>query len=75
MPIYNLLEYSSHYSDTAGSLWFNSKDKATNFNAVVADPNDFESFKHTTKLLEKTEVNGGNRILKHSNCCTIKIPR
>ena len=22
MPMYNLLEYSSNYSDTTGSLWF-----------------------------------------------------
>ena len=33
MPMYNLLEYSSNYSDTAGSLWFYSEDEATNFSA------------------------------------------
>ena len=26
MPMYNLIEYSSNYSETAGSLWFYSKD-------------------------------------------------
>ena len=28
---YNLLEYSSNYSDTTGSLWCYSKDEATDF--------------------------------------------
>ena len=32
MPMYNLIEYSSNYSETTGSLWFYSKDEATNFN-------------------------------------------
>ena len=27
MPVYNLLEYSSNYSDTTGSLWFIRKMK------------------------------------------------
>ena len=33
--VYNLLEYNSSYSDTTGSLWFYSKDEATNFNADI----------------------------------------
>ena len=33
MPVYNLLEYSSNYSVTTGSLWFCSKDESANFNA------------------------------------------
>ena len=33
MPIYNLIQYSSNYSETTGSLWFYSKDETTNFNA------------------------------------------
>ena len=32
MPMYNLLEYSSNYSDTAGSLWFYSQDELNYFN-------------------------------------------
>ena len=35
--MYNLLEYSSSYSDKTGSLWFHSKDEATNFNADIAN--------------------------------------
>ena len=32
MPMYNLIGYSLNYSETTGSLWFYSKDEATNFN-------------------------------------------
>ena len=43
--MYNLLEYSSNYSDTKGSLWFYSKDKSTAFNADIAhNDNNFKSF-------------------------------
>ena len=37
MSMYNLLKYSSNYSDTMGSLWFYSKDEATNFNADIVE--------------------------------------
>ena len=37
MPMYNLIEYSSNYSETTGSLWFYSKDEATNFNNYIAN--------------------------------------
>ena len=37
MPMYNFLEFSSNYSDKTGSLWFHSKDEATNFNADIAN--------------------------------------
>ena len=36
MPMYNLIEYSSNHSETMGSLWFYSKDEATDFNANIA---------------------------------------
>ena len=32
MPMFDLIEYSSNYSETTGSLWFYSKDEVTNFN-------------------------------------------
>ena len=44
MPMYNLTECSSDYFDATGSLWFYSEDGATNFNADVADGNNFKSF-------------------------------
>ena len=33
MPRYNLIEHNSNYSETTGSLWFYSKNEASNFNA------------------------------------------
>ena len=46
MPMSNLTEYSSNYSETTGSLWFYSKDEATNFNAGITNSNDVKSFKY-----------------------------
>ena len=76
--MYNLIEYSSNYSETTGSVWFYSKDKATDFNADIANTNDFKSFKYKAKLLENTAAqpasNQANGILKKcNNCCAIKI--
>ena len=55
MPMYNLIEYSSNYSETTGSLWFFSKDEATDFNADIVNTTDFESFKYRAKLMERME--------------------
>ena len=43
--MYNLIEYSSNYSETTGSLWFYSKDEPTNFNADITNDDSFKSFK------------------------------
>ena len=52
MLIYNLLEHSSNYSDTAGSLWFCSKDESSTFNIDTAyKNNNFKSFHYKAKLL------------------------
>ena len=64
MPMYHLIEYSSNYSETKGSLWFNSKDKATNFDADIANTDDLKSFKYKDKLLGNTEAGNTNGILK-----------
>ena len=50
MPMYNLIEYSLNYSETTGSLWFYSKDEATDYNNNIANTNDFKSFKNQAKL-------------------------
>ena len=42
MPMHNLLEYSSDYSNTTGSLWCNSKDEASQFSNDIVDSNDFK---------------------------------
>ena len=54
MPVYNLTEYSSNCSETTGSLWFYSKDEATDFNADIGNDNNFKSFNYKAKLLENT---------------------
>ena len=66
MPIHNLIGYSSNYSETTGSLWFYSKDEATNFHADIANTNNFKSFKYKTKLLKNTEACGANGILRNA---------
>ena len=71
MPMYNLVEYSSNYSETTGSLWFYSKDEATSFNNNIVNTDDFKSFKYKAKLLENTEADGVNGIVKNA---TIALP-
>ena len=43
MSLYNLIECSSNYSETTGSLWIYSKDEATNFDADIANTGEFKS--------------------------------
>ena len=69
--MYNLLQYSSNYSDITGSLWFYSKDEAVNFNADIVDDNNFKSFDNHFKLFGNTVVDGANGILKNT---TIAVP-
>ena len=71
MPMYSLREYSINYSETAESLWFYSKNEATNFNADTANDANFKSFKYKAKLLENIEADGANGILKNA---TIAVP-
>ena len=66
MPMHNLLAYSSNCFETTGSLWFYSKDEATDFNHDITDTNDFKSFKYKAKLFAETEADGANGILKNT---------
>ena len=70
MPMYNLLEYSSNYPNTTGSLWFYSKDKASDFRNDIVNSNEFKYFKYKAKLLKKhlhaaTTVLGDAKLLYH----------
>ena len=56
MPMYSLIEYSSNYSETTGSLCFYSEDEAINFNADIKNNASFKSFKYYAKLLRNTAV-------------------
>ena len=66
--MYNLLEHSPNYSDTTGSLWFYSKDEATNFDNDIANTDNFKSFKYKTEWLENAPAqptpNQANQIVK-----------
>ena len=46
IPMYNLIENSSTYSETIGSLWFYPKYEATNFNNKIKNNDNFNSFKY-----------------------------
>ena len=68
MSVYNLVQYSSNYSEATGSLWLYSKNEPTDFNNNIADTDNFKSFKHKAKLLGNTvaqDDNDANGILKN----------
>ena len=69
--MYNLLEYSLNFSETTGKLRFYSKDEGTNFNADIANDNNFKSFEYKAKLLGNTVANRANGILRNK---TIAVP-
>ena len=53
MSMYNLIEYSSNYSETKASLWLYFEDEGTYFNADIVNNHNFQSikFKLQTELL------------------------
>ena len=66
MVMYNLSEYSLNYSDATGSLWYYSKRGAANFNAYIANDNNFKSFRSRAKLLGNTETDEVNGIFRNT---------
>ena len=56
MPMHNLIEYSSNYSDTSGSLWSFKGDEIVD-NANVTNDNNSSSFKYKANLIGSTETN------------------
>ena len=64
--MHNFLEYSSHYSDTSGSLQFYVKDEATKFNVNIEGDNNFKFSKYQAKLLGNTKADDVNGILKNT---------
>ena len=54
MPMYNIIDYSSNYSKTTGSLWFYSKNETSNSNINIENSNSFKSFKYKANLLGNT---------------------
>ena len=68
MPMYNLKEYSSNYSEATGVLWFYSKDEATNLNNNIENTYNFKSLRYKDKLLRnkfaQLTPNNANEFLK-----------
>ena len=62
--MHNLLEYISNYSNKTCSLRFFSKTEAANFNANIANNNNFKYFSYKSKLLGSIEANRANGILR-----------
>ena len=58
--MFNIIEYSSNYSETTGGFSFYSKFEATNFDTIIANNNGFKSFKHKPKLLVNTAAQADN---------------
>ena len=75
MPVYNLIEYSSNYSETTASLWFYSKDESTNFNADIVNDDHFKSFKYKAKISGNTAaqpaLNAANEIMKNATIAVL----
>ena len=65
MPIHNLLEDSSSYSDSTDSLYFYSKDEATNLNNDIVNANNLKSYREALKLMKQWKLK------KDNNCCAI----
>ena len=57
MPMYNLIEYSDHYSDTSGSLWGFRRDEIVD-NANVTNDDNSPSFKYKASNISNTEADG-----------------
>ena len=62
MPMYNLIEYSDHYSKTSGSVWQYRKDiPAANDNGNIDEfnpANAIDSFNFKAKITGQTLING-----------------
>ena len=64
--MHNLLQCSTNYSDTTGSLWFHFKDKEINFIVDVENSKTFKFFKYKVKLLKNTVADRANRVLRNT---------
>ena len=61
-----MLKIQIQLCQTKGSLWFYSKDEATNFNNDIENTDHFKSFKYKTKLLGKIVADVANGVLRNA---------
>ena len=54
MSMYNMIRYSLNYSEATGSLWFYSKDEATNLNADITNDNNVKSLEMVNTFAQDT---------------------
>ena len=66
MAMYNLIEYSSHYSETKMNFWFDSKDEAINFNDEIENKNNFKSIDYKPNLLRYTPAKWATSISRNA---------
>ena len=74
IPMYYLIKHSSNYSETTGRFY--SKDEVTNFNADIANDNNFKTFEY--KVIRKHRRSSQLKSCKWNSkkyniCCAIKI--
>ena len=62
MPMYNLIEYSSNYSEATGSLGFHAKDMETNLLMQIANTNDFKYLNSNLDGLFRIHFWGGGGV-------------
>ena len=74
MSMYNLIEHSSNYTEKTGSSRFYSKYQATDFNANIANNNNFKSFEYNAKLLGNTVAQPANAAYGIFKNATIAVP-
>ena len=65
MNMYNLIEYSDHYSDSTASLYQFKRQEPLANNADLT-VNDSSSFKHKSNLLGNATAEGGNAVWKNA---------
>ena len=73
MPTYNLIECILNYSKKTGSLSFFFKHEIIDFNAGIANDEDFKSYKYKAKLLGNSCRWSEWNFKKCKNCCAIQI--
>ena len=63
IPVYNLIECSDNYSDTAGSLWSFKRDEIGN-NADSTKNDNAPSFKYKANFIANTQADGTKNRVK-----------
>ena len=71
MPMQNLIECNSNYFETIRSLWLCSKNEATDFNADIANNDNFKSSEYKAKLSGNTEADETNGILENATLAVL----